>query len=387
MASNAGYTASLDAIVGKVRLRLSPPQNHFWHTALYVSERGLTTSPIPFGSELFQVEFDFREHQLLIATTWSRSARVALGPGSVADFYTDVMSALRGLGIDVEIWTTPVEMADRIPFEHDTVHASYDPAAAHAFWRALIQVHRVFERFRGRFLGKCSPVHFFWGSFDLAVTRFSGRRAPLWTGSVVNVHPHVMHESYSHELGSAGFWPGGSGASPMFYSYAVPEPTGFSEARVGPAGTSYNSQLREFVLPYDAVRLADQPDDALRDFLESTYAAAANLGAWDRVLLEHRPPCHCRSSGADARTSQSPTDERLVQHVVEELADDPHLDTSNVRVHAENGTIILAGSVPSESQRLAAERYAWWVDTVRAVENQLVVDQQRNGRAYVALFP
>jgi hypothetical protein len=280
-------------IVGKLRLQLSPPQNHYWHTPLYVSARGLTTSPIPFGSELFEVDFDFEEHELVIATSWRRSARAPLEPRSVADFYAETMSALRGLGIDVEIWTMPVEIADPIPFENDNVHASYDQAAVHAFWRALIQADRVFKRFRGRFLGKSSPVHFFWGSFDLAVTRFSGRRAPMWNGSVVGVHPHVMHESYSHEVSSAGFWPGASSGRPMFYSYAVPGPTGFSQASVAPSASAYNADLGEFVLPYEAVQTADHPDEVLTAFLESSYGAAADLGAWDRVLLEHRPPCQC----------------------------------------------------------------------------------------------
>ena len=280
-------------VVGKLRVELSPPQNHYWHTALYVSIRGLTTSPIPLGSELFQVDFDFLEHRLVVTTSWGGRATLALGPRSVADFYTEVIAALRRLGIEVRIWTTPVEIRDPIPFERDTVHASYDPSAVHTLWRALVQVDRVFKQFRGRFLGKSSPVHFFWGSFDLAVTRFSGRRAPMWNGPALNVKPHVMHESYSHEVSSAGFWPGNADSEPVFYSYAVPEPTGLRDAAVLPSGAAYNSELGEFVLPYNAVRIAEHPDEALMSFLNSTYSAAASLGGWDRELLEVRPPCVC----------------------------------------------------------------------------------------------
>jgi Family of unknown function (DUF5996) len=279
-------------MLGKLRLALSPPQNHYWHTTLYVSTHGLTTSPIPYGSDLFQVDFDFLRDQLLIETSWGDSATLALEPRSVADFYAHLMAALRKLGIDVHIWTRPVEIADTTPFDQDTMHASYDPAAAHEFWRALIQVDRVFKQFRGRFLGKASPVHFFWGGFDLAVTRFSGRRAPMWHGQTLNVGPHVMHESYSHEVSSAGFWLGNA-APPMFYSYAVPQPDGFPNAEVAPAAAGYNTEMGEFVLPYEAVRTSDNPEQMLTSFLESTYAAAADLGNWDRELLEHRPACGC----------------------------------------------------------------------------------------------
>jgi hypothetical protein len=280
-------------IVGKLRLALSPQQNHFWHTALYVSSTGLSSSPIPWGSELFQVDFDFLAHQLKIVTSWGPSAAVALAPRTVADFYAETMSTLRGLGIDVAIWSTPVETADTLRFEQDSLHAAYDPAAAQAMWRVLIQADRVFKIFRGRFLGKSSPVHFFWGAFDLAVTRFSGRRAPLWQGTALNVHPHVMHESYSHEVSSAGLWLGNSSGPPMFYSYAVPEPPGFKDAAVVPTRAAYSTEMGEFVLPYDVVRDAANPDQALMAFLESTYNAAADLGGWDRELLEHRPICQC----------------------------------------------------------------------------------------------
>jgi hypothetical protein len=280
-------------IIGKIRLVLSPPVNHYWHVPLYVSARGLTTSPIPYGAELFEIGFDFLDHQLALTTSWGPTRWLPLGPRSVADFYADVLGALHGLGIDVSIWATPVEIADPIPFDQDRVHAAYEPAAARTFWRVLVQADRVFKQFRGRFLGKCSPVHFFWGGFDLAVTRFSGRRAPMWNGSVLNVHPHVMHESYSHEVSSVGFWPGDQTTPPVFYSYAVPQPSGFSEAAVQPTGAAYHAGLGEFLLPYEIVQAADQPDEALLSFLQSTYEAAADLGGWDRPLLEERPPCAC----------------------------------------------------------------------------------------------
>jgi hypothetical protein len=215
----------------------------------------------------------------------------------VADFYAEVMAALHSLGIEVTIWTHPVEIADPIPFEQDHVHAAYDAAAAHTFWRVLVQVDRVFKQFRGQFLGKSSPVHFFWGAFDLAVTRFSGQRGPMWSGTALNVNPHVMHASYSHEVSSAGFWPGDDSAPPVFYSYAVPEPPGFAAAAVGPAEATYSQQMGEFVLPYAAVRAAERPDAALGEFLESTYAAAADLGGWDRPLLEESPRCMCDVEG------------------------------------------------------------------------------------------
>jgi uncharacterized protein DUF5996 len=280
-------------IVGKLRLKLSPPQNHFWHSTLYVSTHGLTTSPIPYGAETFEVDFDFVNHQLVIETSWGARRALALEPKSVADFYAEVMAALRGLGIEVSIWSHPVEVPDPIPFEQDRVHAAYDPAAAHAFWRILVQADRVFKQFRGRFLGKSSPVHFFWGGFDLAVTRFSGRRAPMWTGPVLNVHPHVMHASYSHEVSSAGFWPGDANTPSIFYSYAVPGPPGFADAAVLPDGAAYSRDMGEFILPYDVVRTSLRPDEALDQFLSTTYVAAADFGTWDRPLLEQQPTCQC----------------------------------------------------------------------------------------------
>jgi hypothetical protein len=279
-------------IVGKLRLALAPPQNHFWHSTLYVTARGLTTSPMPYGSDLVQVDFDFLDHQLLIETSSGARQRIGLESKSVADFYTEIMASLRALRIEVALYARPVEIAQPIPFTKDRVHADYDAAAVQAFWRALIQADRVFKQFRGRFLGKSSPVHFFWGGFDLAVTRFSGRRAPMWSGTVVNVHPHVMHASYSHEVSSAGFWVG-SGAPPMFYSYAVPEPSGFRDAATRPPETTYSPEMGEFLLPYEVVRTSEQPDETLHSFLETTYAAAADLGNWDRVLLEQPSPCQC----------------------------------------------------------------------------------------------
>lgn len=284
-------------IVGKLRLALSPPQNHYWHSALYVTGRGLTTSPMPFGADSVQIDFDFVEHFLRIETSRGGREILPLVPESVAEFYREVMDALRRLGVDVHIWTRPVEIADPIRFEQDELHKNYDRAAVIAFWRALAQADRAFKRFRGTFLGKSSPVHFFWGGFDLAVTRFSGRRAPMWSGSSLNVSPHVMHASYSHEVSSAGFWLGDATAEPAFYSYAVPAPVGFAETRISPSSASYNSSLGEFVLPYENVRTSADPDQVLREFLDSTYAAAADLGNWDRESLERRPPCLCDLEG------------------------------------------------------------------------------------------
>jgi hypothetical protein len=280
-------------IVGKIRLALAPPQNHFWHSTLYVSTRGLSTLPVPYGSEQFEIRFDFVSHRLELTTSWGASRSVPLSSRSVADFYADVMATLHDLEIDVRIWPSPVEVAEPIPFDQDHVHATYEPVAAEAFWRAVLRADHVFKVFRGRFLGKSSPVHFFWGGFDLAATRFSGRRAPMWDGPSLNVNPHVMHASYSHEVISAGFWPGNDSAPPMFYCYAVPEPPGFREAVVRPAEAAYSQALGEFVLPYDVVRASDSPDETLLNFLEDSYAAAADLGGWDRALLEQTPPCVC----------------------------------------------------------------------------------------------
>ncbi len=279
-------------IVGKVRMALTPPTNHYWHVPLYVSTHGLTTSAIPYNGELFDIELGLLSQQLTIRTSWSPHRTVPLRSASVAELYADIQCALHELGIVVSISTRPVEIADPTPFELDRTLRGYNARAAETFWRTLVQAERVFKTFRARFLGKASPVHFFWGAFDLAVTRFSGRRAPMWNGVALNVNPHVMHESYAHEVSSAGFWPGDMSNSPMFYSYAVPERNGFRDACV-PRAATYSEQLGEFVLPYEAVRSSADPDATLLAFLQSTYDAAASLGNWDRPLLEERPPCAC----------------------------------------------------------------------------------------------
>jgi hypothetical protein len=293
-------------VVGKIRLAQSPMVNHWWQTALYPTARGLTTSPIPHGSQVFQLDFDFLDHQLVIATSRGTGRTLPLVPRPVADFYRELMGALRDLGLEVRVWPTPVEIPDPIPFEQDRVHAAYDPVYAQRWWRALLQADRVLQTFRGRFLGKCSPVHFFWGGFDLAVTRFSGRLAPPYTGIAPNVAPRVMHEAYSHEVISAGFWPGGGPVPyPAFYAYAVPEPPGFREAPALPAAASYHRDLGEFILPYAAVRSAERPEELLLAFLQSTYEAGADLGGWDRDALEVRRP-RARSAGAPRGTAAEP---------------------------------------------------------------------------------
>jgi Family of unknown function (DUF5996) len=269
-------------IAGKVRLALSPRVNHWWEVPLYVNARGLTTSAIPYGDGIFEVRFDFIDHSLTIETSWGSSKTLALKPRSVADFYAAFMSALQSLGIEVKIWTMPCEVPNPVRFEGDTQHASYDPEYAHRFWQILVSCDTVFKEFRAGFIGKDSPVHFFWGSFDLAVTRFSGRRAPERAGADV-----ITREAYSHEAISAGFWPGGGdikGAA--FYAYAAPEPPGFAEQKVRPAAAFYHPKLKEFLLMYDDVRRAASPREALLSFLHSTYEAGANLGQWDRKELE-----------------------------------------------------------------------------------------------------
>jgi hypothetical protein len=273
-------------IVGKIRLALAPPVNHWWHIPLYVTCRGLTTSPVPYGSRTFQIDFDFIDHRLSIVTCDGGCEAFALEPRSVADFYAEIMGRLRSLGLETRIWTMPVEIPDPIPFDNDRAHAAYDAAFANRFWRALVQADRVLTAFRGRFCGKVSPVHFFWGSFDLAVTRFSGRPAPLHPGAP-NVTDYVTREAYSHEVSSCGFWPGGPGMpEPAFYAYAYPAPDGFARASAGPDGAFFSETLGEFVLPYPIVRQAADPDDVLLQFLQSTYEAAADLGRWDRSALE-----------------------------------------------------------------------------------------------------
>jgi hypothetical protein len=274
-------------IVGKIRVRASAPINHSWHSTFYVDARGLTTSAIPHGARTFQLDFDFLDHRLICRTSDGGRADVTLEPQTVARFYARTMDMLRSLDLAVPIHGSPNEVPDPIPFAKDEVHRSYDGDAVTRFWRALVQCDRVFKRFRSPFIGKCSPVHFFWGAMDLAVTRFSGRTAPEHPGGVPNLPDRITREAYSHEVSSAGFWPGGGAiAYPAFYSYAYPEPPGFAERRVGPAAAFYSTDLREFILPYDAVRTASEPDAVLLEFLESTYAAAADLARWDREALE-----------------------------------------------------------------------------------------------------
>jgi hypothetical protein len=274
-------------IVGKVRLALTPWLNHSWHVTLYVSARGLSTALIPAGTEGLEIEFDFIAHALRIRTTRGEDARLPLAPGSVADFHAGLLAALSRLGFTVRINDMPNEMPAPTPFGEDHAPRPYDAAATHAFWRALLQIDRVFKLFRTRYLGKVSPVHFFWGSFDLAVTRFSGRRAPRHPGGVPYLPDDVVREAYSHEVSSAGFWPGGGAIDyPAFYAYAYPEPQGFRDVAVAPAAAFYHPGLREFILPYDAVREAADPDAALLAFLQSTYEAAAIRGGWERQALE-----------------------------------------------------------------------------------------------------
>ena len=277
-------------VVGKIKLALAPLTNHWWGIVLTVTARGLTTGPMPYGDRVLQIDFDFCAHELVLRTSDAREQRIALAPMAVADFHAAVMARLHALDIDVHIWTMPVEIDGAIAFERDRTHASYDAAAAQTFWRQLVQADRVFNTFRARYLGKVSPVHFFWGSFDLAVTRFSGRTAPPLTSSKApNVGLWVMREAYSRECSSVGFWPGNGGyGRASFYSYAYPEPDGFGAQQVAPQGAAYNKDVGQFLLDYDAVRAAASPDDALLDFMQATYEAAANSGGWDRKLLERR---------------------------------------------------------------------------------------------------
>jgi hypothetical protein len=274
-------------VIGKIRLALTPWLNHSWHVALYVTARGLTTGPIPYAGGSFQIDFDFLDHVLWIRTSGGDQRQLMLQPIPVAEFYADLMAALRELGVAVDIKTMPCEIADCIPFDHDVLHRSYDADYARRFWRVLASAHEVLSQFRTGFLGKASPVHFFWGSFDLAVTRFSGRCAPRHPGGVPHLPNAVAQEAYSHEVSSAGFWPGGGLVDDAaFYSYAYPAPQGFAAARVRPDAAFFSEALGEFLLPYDAVRSASDPDAALMEFLQSTYDAAADLGRWDRAALE-----------------------------------------------------------------------------------------------------
>jgi hypothetical protein len=268
-------------IVGKIRLELTPLVNHWWNVTLYVSARGLTTSPMAYGDRIFEIQFDFIDHTLRIECSDGALTTLDLRPQAVADFYEEVMEALHGLGIDVKIWPMPVEIPNPIRFDQDHTHKSYDAEYVNRFWRALVSIDEVFKEFRSRFIGKVSPVHFWWGSFDHAVTRFSGRPAPpreandSWT-----------QEAYSHEVISHGFWPGGNGVQAAFYSYAAPEPGGLSESKIKPAAAFYSQEMKEFLLPYDAVRQSPSPENALMDFCQSTYEAGANLAKWDRKALE-----------------------------------------------------------------------------------------------------
>jgi hypothetical protein len=273
-------------VVGKIRLELTPKVNHWWNVPLYVSSRGLTTSLIPYRDRTFDMEFDFFQNQLLIRTSDPKTLAVPLGPRSVADFYHEVMAALRSLGIEVHIWKMPVEVADPIPFDQDQLHAAYDPEQVWRFWRILLSLDAVFKVFRARFVGKSSPVHFFWGSFDLAITRFSGRRAPP-RNDPDPVLRKIMQEAYSHEVISAGWWPGGGEIQgPAFYCYAAPAPAGFADRKVLPPEAFYHSGLGEYLLMYDVVRQAKSPSAMLLDFLQSTYEAGATAGNWDREALE-----------------------------------------------------------------------------------------------------
>lgn len=277
-------------IVGKIRLAGTPWLNHSWHTTLYVTARGLGTSAIPHERRVFEIEFDFIDHQLVLRSSDGRVVQLPLRPQTVADFHAAVMGALADLDIAIDIHGSPNEIPDPIPFRDDRVHSAYDPAHAHRFWRVLVQVDRVFKQFRTGYLGKVSPVHLFWGALDLAVTRFSGRTAPPHPGGIPNMPDEITREAYSHEVSSAGFWPGGGPIDhAIFYSYAYPEPAGFPQAAIAPAAATYHEQLHEFVLPYDAVRTADDPDQMLLEFLESTYRAAADTGGWDRAALECQP--------------------------------------------------------------------------------------------------
>ena len=260
-------------IVGKIRLTLSPPMNHWWNTTLYVTPSGLTTSSMTYKGQYLQIDFDFTEHILLIRTTKGSPKTIVLEPRSVADFYHEVMRNLESLGMPITIWTTPVEVQDRTPFEKDEKHAAYDPEYAQRVWRIMAEANRVLTEFRGRFIGKVSPVHFFWGAFDLAVTRFSGRRAPPHPGAP-NMARFVAVEAYSHEVSSCGFWPGGGPVNePAFYAYAYPEPQGFKDYPIQPQEAFYHKEMGEFLIPYDVVRNAKSPDDVLMTFLQTSYEA------------------------------------------------------------------------------------------------------------------
>ena len=274
-------------IVGKIRLANSPWVNHCWNSTLYVTSRGLTTSPIPHLDRTCQIDFDFLSHELVIQSSNGGMTAFSLEAQSVAKFYKRLMEEMNSLDLHVEINMKPNEVATPIRFDEDEIHSAYDPDYANRFWRILVQADRILKEFRGGFIGKCSPVHFFWGALDLAVTRFSGRRAPVHPGGVPNLPDRVTRDAYSHEVSSCGFWPGGGAISyPAFYSYAYPEPEGFSKAPVSPSEAFYSADLREFILSYDVVRQSASPDETLLKFLQTTYEAASNFGKWDRASLE-----------------------------------------------------------------------------------------------------
>ncbi|HLW54086.1 MAG TPA: DUF5996 family protein [Candidatus Angelobacter sp.] len=289
-------------IVGKTRMALTPLINHWWNVPLYVSSRGLTTSSIPYGERVFEIEFDFLSHILDIRCSDGGSRQLLLASRSVADFYAEYMAALKSLAIEVHIWKMPVEVADPIPFDQDRKHAAYDREYAQRFWRVLVSATDVLQVFRSGFIGKTSPVHFFWGSFDLALTRFSGRRAPE-RNDADPVLRKIMREAYSHEVISAGWWPGAGEQDAAFYAYAAPVPEGLAQQQVRPEQAFYNQGLGEFLLNYEDVRRAASPTQALMEFLESTYAAAASLAKWDRAALERLP-----SSGQSSAERPSPTE-------------------------------------------------------------------------------
>jgi hypothetical protein len=270
-------------IVGKIRLAQTPLVNHWWNSTLYISARGLTTSVMPYQDRVFEIEFDFVDHKLVIDCSDGATKILELRPEPVADFYDRVLATLEGMDIDVDIWPMPVEVPEPIRFDEDETHQSYDDEYANRFWRVLVNIDEVFKEFRARFIGKCSPVHFWWGSFDHAVTRFSGRPAPPREGADA-----VTAEAYSHECISHGFWPGGNGVEAAFYSYTAPEPAGLAESSIEPRAAFYSKEMKEFLLPYDAVRQSPSPETALMDFLQSTYEAGANLAKWDRKALERQ---------------------------------------------------------------------------------------------------
>lgn len=292
-----GWRATYDTlhmwtqVAGKLALRLSPLTNHYWNTALQVTPRGLATLPLTADHRMVTVTFDFVAHRLVLECSDGHEVEVSLEPRPVAEFYRLVMEALARLDVRARIWTTPSEVPNPIRFEADTIHRSYDSAAAQAFWRVLVQIKRVLDQFRGRFVGKTSPVHFWWGGFDLAHTRFSGRPAPVHPGGIPNIPDRVTREAYSHECISLGWWLGGGStpiAEPSFYAYAYPEPPGCPDAVVAPAAAGYDMRMREWIMPYEAVRCAPDPNDALLEFAQSTYEAAANLGGWERRTLERQ---------------------------------------------------------------------------------------------------